>query len=35
MRLETGKLSEEEFAAEEKRLLERLDRIPRSGKAIG
>ncbi len=35
MRLETGKLTEEEFAVEEKRLLERLDRIPRRGKAIG
>jgi len=27
MRLETGKISEEEFAAEERTLLERLDRI--------
>jgi hypothetical protein len=35
MRLETGKLTEEEFAVEEKRLLERLDKIPRCGKAIG
>ncbi len=35
MRLETGKLSEEEFAAEEKCLLERLDRIHKRGKAIG
>jgi hypothetical protein len=35
MRLETGKLTEEEFAVEEKRLLERLDKIPRRGKAIG
>ena len=35
MRLETGKLTEEEFAAEEKRLLERLDKIHKRGKAIG
>jgi len=27
MRLETGRISEEEFAAEEKTLLERLDRL--------
>jgi hypothetical protein len=31
MRLETGKISEEEFAAEEKILLERLDRVGASG----
>jgi hypothetical protein len=31
MRLETGKVSEEEFAAEEKILLERLDRAQASG----
>ncbi len=31
MRLETGKISEEEFAAEEKILLERLDRVRASG----
>jgi Gas vesicle protein G len=35
MRLETGKLTEEEFAVEEKRLLERLDKIPKRSKAIG
>ncbi|HEY5176409.1 MAG TPA: gas vesicle protein GvpG [Terriglobales bacterium] len=35
MRLETGKLTEEEFGVEEKLLLERLDKIPRRGKAIG
>jgi len=35
MRLETGKLTEEEFAAEEKLLLERLDRIHNPGKRIG
>ena len=35
MRLETGKLTEEEFAVEEKRLLERLDKIHKRGKAIG
>lgn len=35
MRLETGKLTEEEFAVEEKRLLERLDKLPRRGQAIG
>ncbi len=31
MRLETGKISEEEFVAEEKILLERLDRVQASG----
>ena len=35
MRLETGKLTEEEFAAEEKLLLERLDKIHKPGKKIG
>jgi hypothetical protein len=35
MRLETGKLTEEEFAAEEKLLLERLDKIRKPGKRIG
>ena len=35
MRLETGKLTEEEFAAEEKLLLERLDKIHKSGQQIG
>jgi hypothetical protein len=35
MRLETGKLTEEEFAAEEKVLLERLDKIHKPGKRIG
>lgn len=35
IRLETGKLTEEEFAAEEKVLLERLDKIHRPGKQIG
>jgi hypothetical protein len=35
MRLETGKLTEEEFAAEEKLLLERLDKIHKPGKRIG
>ncbi|HEY4901716.1 MAG TPA: gas vesicle protein GvpG [Terriglobales bacterium] len=34
MRLETGKLTEEEFDAEEKLLLERLDRIHKPGKQI-
>ena len=32
MMLETGKISEEEFAAEEKILLERLDRIHQRGR---
>jgi hypothetical protein len=35
MRLETGKLTEEGFAAEEKILLERLDKIHKPGKRIG
>jgi Gas vesicle protein G len=35
MRLETGKLTEEEFAAEERVLLERLDKIHKPGKKIG
>jgi hypothetical protein len=35
MRLETGKLTEEEFDAEEKLLLERLDRIHTPGQRIG
>lgn len=35
MRLETGKLTEEEFAAEEKLLLERLDKIHKPGERIG
>ena len=35
MRLETGKLTEEEFDAEEKLLLERLDRIHKPGQRIG
>ena len=34
MRLETGKISEEEFAAEEKILLERLDRIQKRGRDL-
>ena len=34
MRLETGKISEEEFAAEEKILLERLDRIQKRGRGL-
>ena len=34
MRLETGKISEEEFAAEEKTLLERLDRIQKRGRGL-
>lgn len=33
MRLETGKISEEEFAAEENILLERLDNIEKRGSA--
>ena len=32
MMLETGKISEEEFAAEEKNLLERLERIHQRGR---
>jgi len=35
MRLETGKVAEEEFAAEEKLLLERLDKIHKPGQQIG
>ena len=35
MRLETGKLTEEEFAEEEKLLLERLDKIHKPGQRIG
>ena len=35
MRLETGKLTEAEFDAEEKLLLERLDRIHTPGQRIG
>lgn len=35
MRLETGKLTENEFAAEEKLLLERLDKIHKPSKKIG
>ena len=34
MRLETGKITEEEFAAEEKLLLERLDKVEQSGGEI-
>ena len=34
MRLETGKISEEEFAAEEKTLLERLDRVQERGRGL-
>jgi gas vesicle protein GvpG len=34
MRLETGKITEEEFAAEEKLLLERLDQAEQSGGEI-
>lgn len=34
MRLETGKISEEEFAAEEKTLLERLERIQKRGSGL-
>ena len=33
MMLETGKISEEEFTAEEKSLLERLERIEKRGRA--
>lgn len=35
MRLETGKLTEEEFAEEEKLLLARLDKIHKPGQRIG
>jgi len=34
MMLETGKLSEQEFAADEKTLLERLDRIQKRGRDL-
>jgi hypothetical protein len=34
MRLETGKISEEEFAGEEKILLERLDRMQERGRGL-
>jgi hypothetical protein len=34
MMLETGKISEEEFAAEEKTLLERLDRMQKRGRGL-
>ena len=34
MRLETGKISEEEFAGEEKTLLERLDRMQERGRGL-
>jgi hypothetical protein len=34
MMLETGKISEKEFAAEEKTLLERLDRIQERGRGL-
>ena len=34
MMLETGKISEEEFAGEEKTLLDRLDRMQRRGKGL-
>jgi hypothetical protein len=34
MMLETGKISEEEFAAEEKTLLERLDRMQTRGRGL-
>jgi len=34
MMLETGKISEEEFAAEEKTLLERLDKIQKRGRGL-
>jgi hypothetical protein len=35
MKLETGKLAEEEFAAQEGLLLERLEKIHKPGKTIG
>jgi hypothetical protein len=35
MRLETGKLTEQQFDAEEKLLLERLDKIHKPGQRIG
>jgi hypothetical protein len=34
MRLETGKISEEEFASEEKTLLDRLDRMQERGRGL-
>jgi hypothetical protein len=34
MRLDTGKISEEEFAAEEKTLLERLERTQKRGRGL-
>jgi hypothetical protein len=34
MRLETGKISESEFAAEEKTLLERMERIQKRGRDL-
>ena len=34
MRLETGKISEEEFAAEEKTLLDRLETIQKRGRGL-
>jgi len=34
MRLETGRISEQEFAAEEKILLERLERIEKRGRGL-
>jgi gas vesicle protein GvpG len=34
MRLETGKISEQEFTAEEKLLLERLDQLDKTGGEI-
>jgi hypothetical protein len=34
MRLETGKISEEEFAGEEKTLLDRLDRMQERGRGL-
>jgi len=34
MRLETGKITEEEFAGEEKTLLERLDRMQERGRGL-
>jgi len=34
MRLETGKISEEAFASEEKTLLERLDRMQERGRGL-
>jgi hypothetical protein len=34
MMLETGKISEEEFAAEEKTLLDRMDKIQKRGRGL-